>query len=768
AVGIGVAVAGGVGAATGAAPAADTHVVVALTAPSLARATEPRRVAASRIAAEQRVFVGRLRSAIPQARVHWRYRIVQNGVSVVLPARSVARLARLPGVARVFPAARYATLAGPAAGRIRARDLPGIPAGQDGAGLKIGIIDDGVDQTHPFIAPAGYAMPVGFPKGNRAFTTAKVIVARAFAPPDATYAPARLPFDRGSSFHGTHVAGIAAGNEGTSADGAVISGVAPRAWLGNYKALGIPTDAGVGLDGNAPELVAAIEAAVADGMDVINLSLGEPEIEPDRDVVALALDGAAAAGVVPVVAAGNDYDEWGNGSISSPGTSADAITVAAVTDEPRPALASFSSGGPTALSLRAKPDIAAPGVSILSSVPGGWDAMSGTSMAAPHVAGAAALLLQARPDWGPADVKAALVATARPLTADGTPVGVSRVGTGLVDVRAALEPRLTARPTAVALGLLRPDTRGSTQIELTDVDGLGTGVWEASVENVVASAGTSLTVAPTASVPGSLELVTTVAPRASEGEIGGVIALRSGTVVRRIAVWGRVARSTLAAAPATILRTPGIVRATTRGAAARVVSYRYPDVPPGGRVTARLRGPERVFRVRVERPVANFGVVILSRGRGVTVEPRVVAERDENRLTGYAALPVNLNPYLAEFGERTLVAGAISPRPGAYDVVFDSSSTAGAGSFSFRFWIDDRTPPTVRMLTPRPRRGEPLRFRVADAGAGVDPGTIVARLDGRKIEARVVGGELRIDTGAVAPGRHTVRVQVSDYQETRN
>ena len=82
--------------------------------------------------------------------------------------------------------------------------------------------------------------------------------------------------------------------------------------------------------------MAAIEAAVADGMDVINLSIGEPEVEPSRDLVALALDAAAAAGVVPVVAAGNDFDEFGRGSLSSPGTSGKAITVAAVTGSSGP------------------------------------------------------------------------------------------------------------------------------------------------------------------------------------------------------------------------------------------------------------------------------------------------------------------------------------------------------------------------------------------------------------------------------------------------
>src|SRR5205814_2382719 len=132
----------------------------------------------------------------------------------------------------------------------------------------------------------------------------------------------------------THVAGIAAGNSGVVADTIAgqprLSGVAPRAYLGNYKVLTVPTP-DVGLNGNSPEIVAGIEAAVQDGMNVINLSLGEPEVDPSRDAVAKALDGAAAAGVVPVVAAGNDHDDFGRGSIGSPGTSARAITVGAVT-----------------------------------------------------------------------------------------------------------------------------------------------------------------------------------------------------------------------------------------------------------------------------------------------------------------------------------------------------------------------------------------------------------------------------------------------------
>src|SRR5260221_132554 len=117
---------------------------------------------------------------------------------------------------------------------------------------------------------------------------------------------------------------MAAGDHGTAAGSTLISGVAPNAYLGNYKALTIPTP-GFGLDGNSAELAAAVEAAVADGMDVINMSLGEPEVEPSRDLLVTALEGAAAAGVVPVIAAGNDFSDFGFGSVSSPGSAPSAI-----------------------------------------------------------------------------------------------------------------------------------------------------------------------------------------------------------------------------------------------------------------------------------------------------------------------------------------------------------------------------------------------------------------------------------------------------------
>ena len=667
---------------------------------------------------------------------------------------------------RVFGSTTYHLLAGPDAPTIRARELTGSTAANAGAGIKIGIIDDGVDQRHPFFDPTGYVMPEGFPKGQAAYATAKVIVARSFPPPGATWPHASKPFDPEQSDHGTHVAGIAAGNANTLAEGARIGGIAPRAYIGNYKALTVPTDANVGLNGNAPEIVAAIEAAVADGMDVINLSLGEPEIEPSRDLVARALDAAAAAGVVPVVAAGNDFDEFGRGSLSSPGSAANAITVGATTSGASPAIASFSSAGPTPVSLRLKPDVVAPGASILSATPDGWRHSSGTSMAAPHVAGAAALLLQRHPEWTPAQLKSSLTVTARPVTAGDAVVAPVRAGAGLVDVAAADQPLLGSTPTSVSFGLVRSGEAATRRVAIEDAGGGGGAAWSVTVESTNTPRGTVLTAPATLVVPGELPL--DLVAGATEGEITGTVVLRRTGVARRIPFWGRVAAPRLSVEGARPLARQGSYTGDTRGRRALVDVYRYPEIPADGPVPGRLAGPEQVFLVRLTRPVANFGVVITGRGRGSRVEPRVVRDGDENRLTGYAALPLNQNPYVDEFGASVPAAGAIRPVAGTYHVVFDSPTRAGAGSFRFHFWVDDVAPPTATLVRRVVRAGEPIRVRVRDAGSGVDVRSLEATLDGDAARARLVGTEIRVPTSSLRPGRHRLRVALSDHQETRN
>jgi hypothetical protein len=166
--------------------------------------------------------------------------------------------------------------------------------------------------------------------------------------------------------------------------------------------------------------------------------------------------------------------------------------------------------------------------------------------------------------------------------------------------------------------------------------------------------------------------------------------------------------------------------------------------------------------------VANFGVAIVSVGAGAWVQPRLVYAGDENRLVGYTGLPTNLNPYYAEFGAAELVVGAVRPAAGAYDVVFDSLSASRAGTYRFRFWIGDTTPPTVRLTTRTVRNGGTLALAVTDRGAGVDPRTLHASVDGSDRVVTLRGSRATVPVGAVKAGRHRLVLTASDYQEAKN
>jgi subtilisin family serine protease len=716
---------------------------------------------------DQVVVEHTIEAAIPGSWVRWRYRHVLNGLAVVVPASATKRLAAVPGIADVYQSYRYRSTLNESPGLIKAPALWGPGLTTAGEGVKIGIIDDGVDQAHRFFSPAGFSAPPGFPKGNTKFTTAKVIVARAFPPRGTKWKYASRPFDPENSEHATHVAGIAAGDyNATQLGGKPVSGVAPRAYLGNYKVLTVPTP-GVGLDGNSPEIVKGIDAAVADGMDVINLSLGEPEIDVERDIVVKALNGAAAAGVVPVVAAGNDFDDFGFGSISSPGNAARALTAAAVTKNSD--IASFSSGGPSGIDLGFKPDVSAPGVNIYSSVPSGWDSFSGTSMAAPHVAGGAALLLQRHPTWSPAQIKSALVLTGRPVWTDVThrqEVPATREGGGLIDLAEANTPLVFAAPTAVSFGFLRGNTSVTRNVDLSDAGG-GAGPWTVSVNVQHGVPGVGVSADTVAALPGALAVRATKTGSA-EGEITGFLVLTRGTTTRRIPFWGRATAPQLGRARHGRLSRTGTYRGNTKGRAARASCYRYPTNPSPFGIARCLRGPEQVFRFRLRRPAANFGVAVLSRAPGVHVQPRVVRAGDENRLTGYAGLPLNLNPYLPTFDRPSPAAGAVRPDAGLYDIVFDTPNRRASGTFTFRFWIGDTKPPTIRLLTRRVRRDGRLSLRLVDRGSGVDPASLHANVDGQAVAARYRRGRAAISVGGLRGGTHTLVVRASDYQEAKN
>src|SRR5438552_1947713 len=188
----------------------------------------------------QRVLQTRIRAAIPAAEVRWHYGVVVDGMAVVVPRSQLRRLGSLAG-ATVWPSVAYHALLNRTPQLIGAPQVWGPTLATAGNGIKIGIIDDGLDRTHVFFDPSGFTYPPGFPKGNTAYTTPKVIVARAFAPVRPAWKYAALPFDPQYSDHATNVAGIAAGDHDTLAtipgERARISGIAPNAYLGNYKVL---------------------------------------------------------------------------------------------------------------------------------------------------------------------------------------------------------------------------------------------------------------------------------------------------------------------------------------------------------------------------------------------------------------------------------------------------------------------------------------------------------------------------------------------------
>jgi subtilisin family serine protease len=309
-----------------------------------------------------------------------------------------------------------------------------------GTGTTVAVIDTGLDMTHPDVAgqtvSAGYVWQVGTENG-RAVGRLR----------PATATPGFVP-QLDLVGHGTHVAGTVAGN----ADGHGITGVAPGARL-------LPINLAAALSETttfsqfATAFTAAMNAAMADGARVVNVSLGGSELElpwqamprSEKERRALAasrrvcatIERARAAGVITVVAAGNSAHD-GN-QRSDPGLCPAAIEVGAV----GPALqrAYFSN-------YNARVDLTAPGVGVLSSTPArpetpsapgmhGYEWLDGTSMAAPHVSGIAALVMSAHPQWSAEQVIDALFASVTDRGIAGTD---PEFGRGVIDAAAAVDP----------------------------------------------------------------------------------------------------------------------------------------------------------------------------------------------------------------------------------------------------------------------------------------------------------------------------------------
>ena len=432
-----------------------------------------------------------------------------------------------------------------------------------------------------------------------------------------------------------------------------------------------------------------------------------------------------------------------------------------------PEIAGFSSAGPTPLSLRMKPDVTAPGVDVLSSVPrreGLWASFSGTSMAAPHVAGAAALLHQRHPSWTVQQIKSALVQTGEPVFIGGGEAETTREGGGTVDLVHADAPLLFASPTGISFGHVAPGGSALARVTLTRCRRRRGASGPPRCRSSRRLAG-SPSPCRRVTVPGELVVTAIAAPGATQGTRTGFVELTRGADRRRIPYWLRVSAPALAAAQTTPLARTGTYQGNTQGRPALVETYRYPEDPRGFGVPRTLSGPEQVFRVSLSRRVANFGVAVTGGRRDV--QPRVVHAGDENRLLGEIALPYNANPYLPSFGSPMPVVGAALPAPGDYDIVFDTLSASRAGPFTFRFWIGDTTPPRAAVPVSAGRRRP--RSRDATPAQASNPSLIRLVVDGRRMPTRYDRGSQIVTTGRkLRRGRHVLRLVVSDYQELKN
>ncbi|WPW32156.1 S8 family serine peptidase [Streptomyces atratus] len=281
-------------------------------------------------------------------------------------------------------------------------------AGYDGKGTKVAVLDTGVDAEHPDL------------KG-------RVAASENFTDSDTTD-------DRQG--HGTHTISTVGGS-GAASDGKK-KGVAPGADLLAGKVL---NDSGSGAES---WIIAGMQWAVDQKADVVSMSLGSPTPTDCTDPMSVAAEELARSkNTLFVIAAGNSGPTLN--TVSSPGCAPSVLTVGAVDRDD--STAQFSSRGPVIGSHTLKPEIAAPGVAISAAAAGGrgvyaYRTMSGTSMATPHVAGAAAIVKQRHPEWTAQQIKAALVSSAK----SDIPGDVRETGGGRLDVKAAIDTTVVGAP----------------------------------------------------------------------------------------------------------------------------------------------------------------------------------------------------------------------------------------------------------------------------------------------------------------------------------
>ena len=918
----------------------------------------------------QQHAVARLHTLVPEAKVSRHYRVLLNGFAVSLPYTQLPKLLQASFAKRVYPSYTYMSSMNRGPAVIGAPQFAAA-TGAKGEGVKVAIVDDGVDQEHPYLSAAGFSYPAGFPKGPGGSTTPKVIVARGFAGPGASSAP----LDRDLSFHGTFVAGVIAGSEGTNAPAGArgfcseenggchpavqgLSGVAPRAQVGNYRVFNVPLPLGGCCSGSTPEIVAAFEAAVADGMNVINFSGGSAQADPRTDAMMETVANVVRAGVVPVISAGNDRDFFGLGTTGAPATAPEAISVGATTNshvfdaslavvspavsfgripfvasdsippgwltsnqrlvdvgaipgvsrllcgdgaqlpggslrgaialvnrggcpfdaklarargagaagmvvvdnragDPGFALfsgnggaisdidgerlraamagaggsvqvrftrdllevdtswagvpASFSAGGLTPFGHALKPDLSAPGANIISSTlpehaGSQFSISAGTSFSAPHVSGAAAVLLQRHPTWTPGQVKSALMSTAGPAFADSGRTAEASVlvqGAGLTRIDAADNPLIFTAPQSLSFGYLDVNAGAASRsiaVTVSDAGG-GAGDWTVQTLPQVASPGASVSVPPITLGPGGTVVVQMTAQAtagAPQGDNFGFVVLQRGADVRRIPYAFSVTRPQLGNAQVVPLRRTQV--GDTRQGADHARVYRWPTSPFsilgifGVDPSVDEDGREKVYSIDIPRQAVNAGVVIERPAIKVNastvsllssnapIHPWFLNSLDENDVAGYAGIPVNSNNLMPDFLFNVAAAGAVFVPPGRYFVSVDSgrdpfTGRSLAGRYTLRSWVNDVRPPTITPITRTVSSGRPtIVAKVTDAASGVDPLALLLLFGrGQQLGALSFDPTTGIavfsiprDVPGIAPGPEFMRVFAADFQETKN
>ena len=384
------------------------------------------------------------------------YSTVLNAISAIIKTKDIAQLLTIKGVQSIEPN-KYVKAMGISSTNSEASfDIEVDPLfleikalwaeGINGKGVKVAVLDSGIDKDHPDLKDA-FKGGINFIDQSNPEEYKSL---RDDNDPSETspnerpdnspvkYPATGAPFE---TYHGTHIAGIIAGNNQNG-----VKGIAPEIDLYAYRVLGAYTS------GNAATIIKGIEEAVIQKMDIINLSLSD-DSDLESHALSVAINNAVLAGVVAVSTAGNAGSV--RGSVRAPGTSRLGISVgnSTLSDE----VDGSSSRGPSRPNFDIKPDIVAPGTEIISTMPrycaedpvsaykDSYKIETGTSQSAPYIAGIAALIKQAHPDWKPFDIKVAISNTAKVL--DMKTYTVFDQGAGRIQPYAATRPSILAYAT---------------------------------------------------------------------------------------------------------------------------------------------------------------------------------------------------------------------------------------------------------------------------------------------------------------------------------